>query len=369
MSNQSNGSTQSDVLGVTEAETTIEPFDEDLWLDRLARRVGFGWLSRRLPGDIPPSYLFAVILVGTIAPTVNTYAYLAGDPVVYIKNPFFILQPLSIVGSVFGARNLRQRYHRVTQEMRIKERTTNPEPLVDIVPNWLPWILVGASLLQIFARVMALGGFSAIYREGGLTQVIGWVIMNPLWSVLAAQFVAVYLAVEFIAPWRLYKSDIGIDFLDPEGLGGLRPIGELVKHAYYYMVAGLIAFALVVYGPILSAASWGPTGTTSVVFTVVWLGTVGTVAFAVFILHRFMRQEKRRELHCLNQMLREAIENPWDIKTYDVDDDKETLVDDLQQRIDTVSATGEYPATFSIWSQLLISVALPKVFQLWMVTV
>ncbi|AXG09647.1 hypothetical protein [Haloplanus rubicundus] len=374
MSDQSSESLHSGVFDGTEVKVTsnqplIEPFADDLWLDRLARRIGFGWLSRRLPGNLPPSYLFAVILVGTIVPTINIYAYLAGDPVVYIENPLFVLQPLAIVGGVFGARALRRRYHRVTQEMNLEERADDPEPLLNIVPTWLPWILFAAALLQIGARVWALGGFSAIYREGGLTMVVGWGILNPLWSVLAVQFVAVYLAIEIIAPWRLYKSDIGVDFLDPEGLGGLRPIGELVKHAYYYMVAGLIAFALVVYGPIVSAASWGPTATTSLVFTVIWLGTVVTVAFAVFILHQFMREEKRQELHRLDQMFRETVDNPWDIKRYNVDEKKQAFVKELQQRTETVSATREYPATFSIWSQLLISIVLPKAVQLLLATV
>lgn len=369
MGDQSGESPRGGVFNVTESElasdrSLIEPFDRDLWLDRLARHVGFGRLSRRLPGDIPPSYLFAVILVGSIVPTINAYAYLAGDPVVYIQNPLFVLQPLAIVGGVFGARALRRRYHRVAQEMNLEERAADPEPLLDVVPTWLPWVLFVAALLQIAARVWALGGFGAIYREGGLTMVVGWGILNPLWSVLAVQFVAVYVGVEIVAPWRLYRSDVGVDFLDPEGLGGLRPIGELVKHAYYYMVAGLIAFALVVYGPVVSAASWGPTATTSVVFTAVWLGTVATVAFAVFVLHQFMREEKRRELHRLDRLFRETVNNPWDIKRYDVDDEKRDSVEKLQQRIETVSATREYPATFSIWSQLLISIVLPKAVQL-----
>lgn len=374
MGDQSGESLHSGVFDGTEPTATsnqplLEPFDQDLWLDRLARRVGFGWLSQRLPGNIPPSYLFAVILVGTIVPTVNAYAYLTGDPVVYIENPLFVLQPLAIVGGVFGARALRRRYHRVAQEMNLEERAEDPEPLLNIVPTWLPWVLFVATLLQIGARVWALGGFGAIYRDGGLTMVVGWGILNPLWSILAIQFVAVYVAIEIIVPWRLYKSDIGVDFLDPEGLGGLRPIGELVKHAYYYMVAGLIAFALVVYGPIVSAASWGPTATTSIVFTVIWLGTVATVAFAVLILHQFMREEKRRELHRLDQLFREAVDNPWDIKHYAVDDKKEAFVEELQQRTEMVSATREYPATFSIWSQLLISIVLPKAVQLVLATV
>ncbi len=366
MSQQSSESASAD-LGVTEDETTlnpplVEPLDEDLWLDRLARRVGFGWLSEQLPGDTPPSYLFAFILVGTVVPITTTYAYVAGEPIVYAENPFFILQPVAVVGSVFGARALRRRYHRVTQEMQLEKRTDNPEPLCNIVPNWLPWALFTAALLQIPVRVWALGGLSEIYRESGLTDIIGWIIINPLWSVLAVQFVAVYLAIEVIAPWRLYRSDIEIDFLDPEGLGGLRPIGELVKHAYYYMMIGLIVFALIVYSPTISAS--GPTAATNAVFTAVWIGTILTVGFAVFILHLFLRKEKRVELHRLNSILREVIDNPWDIETYEIDEKKQEQVEELQQRINTVSATQEYPATFSIWSQLLVSIVLPKAFQL-----
>lgn len=99
---------------------------------------------------------------------------------------------------------------------------------------------------------------------------------------------------------------------------------------------------------------------------VAWLVVllVATVAFAVFVLHQFMREEKRRELHRLDEMLRDIIDNPWDIKHYDVDDEEEPLVDELTQRAQTVSATREYPATFSIWSQLLISIILPKGVQL-----
>jgi hypothetical protein len=96
---------------------------------------------------------------------------------------------------------------------------------------------------------------------------------------------------------------------------------------------------------------------------------VATVAFAVLILHQFMREEKRRELHRLDQLFREAVDNPWDIKRYDVDDKKEAFVEELQQRTETVSATREYPATFSIWSQLLISIVLPKAVQLVLATV
>lgn len=37
---------------------STEPESPNLWLDRIARMLGFGWLSERIPGDLPPSYLY-----------------------------------------------------------------------------------------------------------------------------------------------------------------------------------------------------------------------------------------------------------------------------------------------------------------------
>lgn len=353
-----------DALGAIDDVELTPTFDDDLWLDRLARKIGFGWLSDRLPGDIPPSYLYAIILIGTIEPVINGRAYLVGEPVVYLQNPFYILQPIALLCAVYGSRSLRRRYQLVTEEMNISKRATHPERLINIVPSWLPWAFFFSAVVLTYVRMFALGGPLTIYRNSGLSVLLGWAVVNPIWASIAAQFLAVYLSLELLAPWRLWKSDVGIDFLDPEGLGGLRPIGELIKHAYYYMVVGLIVFALVVYGPLISVPEWGATATTSIIFTIAWLATVATVAYAVFTLHRFMRREKRRELLRLKKVEQEYTDDRWDIKTYSVSQDKQDVVDEIRRRMETVSATNEYPATFSIWSQLLLSIILPKAAQL-----
>ncbi|MFW5896360.1 MAG: hypothetical protein ACOCUA_03150, partial [archaeon] len=179
---------------------------EDLWLDRIARKLGMGWLSDKLPGDIPPAYLYAIIMIGCIESVLSTHAYLEGEPVIYIQNPFFVFQPIALLGAVYGSRSLRQRYHRVTEEMSIQKRAENPERLINLVPSWLPWILFIIAICLNFARMFALGGPIEIYREVNLSSLIGWTIANPVWASIATQFLAVYLSVEIIAPWRLLKS-------------------------------------------------------------------------------------------------------------------------------------------------------------------
>ncbi|MFD1589311.1 hypothetical protein ACFR9U_20225 [Halorientalis brevis] len=348
----------------TNPELPEREFDADLWLDRIARALGFGWLSDRLPGGLPPSYLYAIVLITTIEPIGNSYAYVAGDTVAYLKNPFLFLQPIALLMAVYGARALRRRYHHVMQQMEIEQRASEPAKLLDIVPGWLPWLFFVASLVLNFTRVLALGGPGVIYEQYGLPVVIGYMVVNPIWATIFAQFLAVYLSIELLAPWRLWHSDVGVHFLDPENLGGLRPFGELIKHTYYYMVAGLTLFALIAYGPVIVLSEMSRTATTNVMFTAVWLGTVLTVAFAVFTLHRFMRREKRDELWRLERLRQEYIQNPWDIKSFSIADGKQETVDEIEQRMERVSATREYPATFSIWSQLLLSIVLPKAFQL-----
>ncbi|WP_142985086.1 hypothetical protein [Halorubrum cibi] len=253
--------------------------------------------------------------------------------------------------------------------MDVSERASDPERLIQIVPNWLPWGLFLVTVAVTYIRVLSLGGPVAVYRDYGLSGFLGFTVANPIWLSIAAQFLAVYVSVVLLAPWRLWRSDVGIHFLDPERLGGLRPLGELIKHAYYYLAAGLIALALVIYEPILSDPTVEITAATNLFFTLAWVGTIATIAFGVFILHRFMHREKRRELHRLEQARRQHTEDPWDVATYSVPRDNRDIIDDIQHRMSLVSETREYPATFSIWSQLLLSIVLPKAIQMFIANI
>ena len=336
---------------------------EDRWLDGFARRLGFGWLARRLPWAIPPSYLYAVTTIVTFTTVSTAYDLAVGATPIYTENPYFLLQPVALVAAVYAARSLHGAYDGVMAEMRVAERASDPEPLLELVPARLPWALFGvAATLQLVRAVLDASAFDTT----GL--VANFVIFPFVYAPILVQFIAVYVGIEFLAPWRLSRSDVGIHFLDPEGVGGLRPLGELIKRAYYWIVGGLVVYALITYAPFITK-DWTVSAVAGTIFTAVWVGTVATVAFAVFTLHRFMHREKRAEIRDLEAQLREHIENPWDVQSYDVPEGKERRVSDLRDRIDRVSATSEYPATFNIWSQLLLSIAIPKALQVLLASV
>ncbi|WP_336037303.1 hypothetical protein [Halobacterium yunchengense] len=345
---------------------TTRTDDTYLWLDRYAARLGFERLSARLPWDVPPSYLYGVLLILVIDPVLNAWAHASGYRSVFLDNPYFVLQPLALVASIYASRSLVQSYDDVMTEMAVEERTDSPERLTEIVPDWLPWAVFAVGAGYLYVSTFATG-LDAIYRTDGPVGVFAGLVINPLvWVPIAAQFLSVYLSLELLAPYRLVTSDVGIHFYDPEGLGGLRPIGELLKQAYYFMMLGLICYALILYHPLAEVQGLERSPLTDVTFTAIWVVTIATVAFAVFTLHRFMHREKRAELQALEAELRSYVDNPWDVKHRTVPDGDADRVAELQRRMEIVSGTNEYPATFSIWSQLLLAVVLPKGVQLFL---
>lgn len=329
---------------------------QDIWLDSLVRPFGFGWLSTRLPGEAPPSLLYAWITVIVTNATTLLYNLFTGGEIIYTTNPYYALEIIMLPAAVLAAHSLHREYDRAMEEMDIADRATDPTPLLEIVPQWLPWGLftVAVALQFVFPGPVSTYGVTALFDN--------FVVLPFVYTPIVVQFFTTYFAIEILAPVRLWRSDIGIEFLDPEGVGGLRPIGELIKRSYYYIAIGLIGYALIIYAPLIDWG-WKVSNNANFLFTTIWMISIGGVAFGVFVLHRFLHREKREEVRVLKQRLRSQIENPYDVKSYEVPDTKQASVEDLRERITRVNETSEYPATFSIWSQLLLTVALPKAVQ------
>lgn len=338
-------------------ETPLENDDaEDVWLDAVVRPLGFGWLSDRIPGNAPPSFLYAVLSVFVTNMATLSYNLVTGGEIIYTTNPYYALEFLLLPAAVVAARSLHRQYDEAMDEMEIETRATNPGPLLNVVPPWLPWSLFGLAVLLQFLFP------GPVSTYGVTTMVDNFLVLPFVYTPIVIQFFTTYFAIEILAPVRLWQSDIGMDFLDPEGIGGLRPIGELIKRSYYYIAVGLVGYAFITYAPFIDWG-WTVSAGSNFLFTLIWFVTIGGVAFGVFVLHRFMHREKREEIRLLKTELREHIENPYDVKAYAVPEEKRSTVDDLRERITRVNDTSEYPATFSIWSQLLISIALPKAIQ------
>jgi hypothetical protein len=81
--------------GETLDTEVIPPYTDDLWLDRLVRPFGFGWLADRLPWNGTPSQLYAILSVMTLPPLIGVYGVLENSDC--IKNVSRLIQPVTYV--------------------------------------------------------------------------------------------------------------------------------------------------------------------------------------------------------------------------------------------------------------------------------
>jgi|AntDeeMetagen681_2_1112603.scaffolds.fasta_scaffold01049_4 hypothetical protein len=339
------------------------------WLDDIANTIGFGKLASEFPISVAPSTLYLAfgLFVDTIL--LEGYKQLTGGRVTVLDNPFWLAIPVSLIAALYINRDLNRRYQDALHKMQISQRVTDKAGLEELVSGKFRWALFILSVSLIITNLTLFITIPTILSNNGIPGIIGNYIIVPLfYTPVIIDFIATYLGIQLVLPRRLYHSEFRLDFLDPERLGGLRPVGELIKHSYYYTVLGIVAFALFVYGPQifgdLFSSPVEPSPLIDGLFTVAWLSGASVMGYGLWVFHRFMRREKKEKLHELNREYREIVEQPWDITNRRLPDSERDYIDDLEQRMDRITSTREYPATFAMWTQLLIGIILPKGIQL-----
>lgn len=346
-------------------------------VDRLLGRAGLDSLAEpeRIPGDWRPLLWYSVAVAAVEVIGLQGYNVAAGRTPVFVDNPLWLLRPVILLAAAVATWALHHRYDRAVRRSRLLERAGDPARFHGLTPDWLAGgiILVGIA----FTLLNALVGLTIpqLYEVGGPARVVRFLVVTPFGYVpVLGSFLATYVAVEVLVPRRLAESDVGLDFLDPERLGGMRPIGELVKYAYYYVMLGLIAYAVAVYGPhvlegALAYEGLEPPGTAiNLAFSVVWAATVGTMTYGIYVLHRYMTREKREALDRLDRRAREHLDRPWEIERVDTVDFPDEF-ERYREKVAYVSQTKEYPATFTMWTQLVVGVVLPKAIQVFLAAI
>lgn len=346
-------------------------FAGDPWLERVVRRFGFGWAAERLPGDLNPLVLYAVAFVVFDVVVLQGYQHATGRVAVFVENPLWLLTPAAVLGAAFATTELHGRYQVTVERMNLTERASHPSLFDGLVPDRLSLLFVLLGTAFALVNATAFVTVQRIYAVEGLAGVLGWMVVIPLgYAPVAATFLATYVSVEVLLPRRIERAGVGLYYLDPEELGGMRPVGELVKYAYYIVMLGLVAYAVATYGPhvldgVFEYTAYDPPDrSVTLAFTAVWLAAVGTMVYGIYVLHRHMRREKAADLRRLDEEIRDVLEDPWDIAGLETNDDSVDTFGDLRTKMNHVAATSEYPATFTMWTQVVVGVALPKAIQL-----
>jgi hypothetical protein len=349
------------------ADQSVE-IQDPLLVEKLADLFGFGLLSDKLPGDVYPPYLFAGFFLLVDHGIVNVYIHLTGGTHVLVDVPNIVAGPPAVLLAAFGIRYMTNRYQDAIADIRLHDRLDDEEtisPFRRVVPWRAKLAVYLAAVVVLYANIFFAVGLENINRPGGgLIELVNWlVIFEFVYLPFVVEFALVYYGIHFLVPRRIERAGIGLSFFDPRNMGGFAELGQLLKRSYYLYTAGLLLFFVVVYGAVIFSFGSTPAGLFEVVFfSSVWLIGVASIGYSMLTMHRIMSGEKRERIRELEHELQDAIENPYDITEATLPEEGE--LDDIRRRIEAVKATRVYPATFTMWSQIAISVLLPQVLQL-----
>jgi hypothetical protein len=345
--------------------------NEDLLIEKLAELLRFDKLSGMLPiRDIYPPYLLLAFSIFIDFGVVHTYRYFFTPyQHVLIKNPILAVGPLALGLAAVGIRYMSNGYLQAVEGLNLNRRSTesSQDRFKRVFPIKLKLIVHGMFTLSLYAVYVFGVGVNTILEHASLIEfVVNHVfIIGVIYVPFVVEFGLIYFSIHFSIPRRIRRSNIGLFYYDPRNMGGFAPVGQLLKRTYYLYTTGLILFFIFIYGPhILPIVD--PTFELGIVpllfFTSAWMVGIVSIGYSMITMHRIMSTKKEERIQELEKEIEELIENPYDINSSEVKD-KEKL-EDLNRRLEKVKQTRVYPATFTMWSQIVISVLLPQGLQL-----
>jgi hypothetical protein len=335
--------------------------------ERFAYWLGYERLEERLSFMPHPLVFYGFLVVFIDVVLVQGLKELMGYEAVFLSNPAWVIQPVMGIVAPFVTVYLHRRYSQVLEHIDVDSRTSSPEVFDRLVPWQLQAGLYSVFFLNAVYQFVFNQGVDQVLSVGGLPELFAVLVVLPLgYGVIISEFLSTYAGILLFFPRKIRKTDFKINFLDPEGLGGLRPVGELMKAAYYFLMLGLIAAAVMLYAPSiidsLSGSQYGTVGfTQNLLFTLAWLLSIGLMGYGLSQIHWFMKREKRKELTRLDKKAREMVEKPFEMQDLEIGDREK--FDEIRMRMDYINNTREYPTTFTMWVQITIGVILPKLVQ------
>lgn len=339
----------------------FEATDERNLIEYMATLFGFSHLSTTLPGrDIYPPYLFVGFFSFLDLAVLQVYVHFTGGTHILIEAPNTAAGNAAVLLGVWGVRYMSRGYEDALAALRAQERIDSAEMnQFQRIFNWRTKVIIYVSaVIMMYAN--------AILNVGVPNQVTAINFLFTWEFVLLPviiEFALTYYGVHFQLPRRIKKTEFNLFFYDPRNMGGFAAVGQLLKRSYYLYTAGLVLFFLLVYGSVLfSGSGYAPGVFELVFFSTAWFVGLLSIGYSMYTMHQFMSEEKEQRIRELEDELHNIIHNPYDINNSSVVNQEQ--LDDARRRLKQVQNTRVYPATFTMWSQIAISVLLPQLLQI-----
>lgn len=343
---------------------------EPLLIEWVAEKSGFNYISTKLPvSNLYPPYLYLFAFLFLDFGVISVYNHFTGGEHVLLRNPTAVVGIIGVFLAAFGIRYMADQYHDAVNALRVADRDIDSEDkdrftyLVSLRSKKLAWLCVVIGLyLHIFVNI----GISNLISFAGPA-----VLINRLftWQIgylpFVVEFAFLFYGIHFRLPRRIKQVGLNLFFFDPRNMGGFASIGQLLKRSYYLYTIGLLIFFILTYGIYiinLGEQAAEPGLTEAVFFSIAWLVGIVSIGYSMWTIHHVMSMKKEERIREIEDEIRDKFKNPYDVNSSKFPDDGE--IENLDRRLTKVRGTRVYPATFTMWSQITISVFLPQALQL-----
>lgn len=354
-------------------------YKQELLIERIADVLGFKWLSEWLDKKteivpkIPPSYLLVATALFIDMGIFDTLNRFTGKNSV-VQDPGKLFITVGLIVAVVGVRWMHDSYAQAVTGLQLPERNVDNiqkiEKSFKTIPRFkLTIVVYFLALIIHFERLFLHTGLQRVIEiEGLLRAVVGNLVIWPLVTIpLMIEFGLLYFSIHFLLPRRIDQADLNMFFYDPQNLGGFGSVGQLLKKSYYLYTTGLLLYFVMAYWSLLFnnlnlSTPYPEPGTfTAVLFTVLWVIGVLSIAYSMYRMHVLMSRKRDRAIREVEAEIKALLNEPYDI-TVDHIDDPDTRAE-FEHKIAQIRATKRYPSTFTMWSQIAISVLLPQGLQ------
>ncbi|WP_262180091.1 hypothetical protein [Haloarcula laminariae] len=339
----------------------FEARDERNLVEYIATLFGFSRLSAALPGrDIYPPFLLVGFFSFLDVAVLQVYVHLTGGTHILLVTPNIAAGYVAVLLGVYGTRYMSRRYEEALATIRTQERVGSAD--MDQFRRIFSW-RVKVAIYLVAVVVLYANTFLNVGVPNRVTAINYLFTWEFVFLPVIVEFALTYYGIHFLLPRRIKNIEFNLFFYDPRNMGGFAAVGQLLKRSYYIYTAGLVLFFVLVYGPVLLPVSGYEPGLFELVFfSTAWFVGLLSIGYSMYTMHQIMSAEKEQRIRELEADLHEALENPYDIRNAKVVDREQ--FDDARERLEHVRNTRVYPATFTMWSQIAISVLLPQLLQM-----
>jgi hypothetical protein len=349
----------------------INNFDvqQTLLIERISNLYRIDRFEAAIPWvDIYPPYLMLVIFFFIDLVIVNTYKLMTGYEHILLANPTAIAGPIGILLSAVGIRYMSSDYSDAIKYIHRHNRgpETELEGLKKLASLRTKWVVLGIAVVSQYVFILFIGGIGPTIEFEGPAGLVNILFVHEFgYLPFIAEFAVLFFSIHFLLPKYIKDADINLFHYDPRNMGGFAKIGQLLKRSYYVYTTGLLLYFVLLYGPFIFSfnKTMAKPGLTIVLFfSIAWLMGLVSIAYSMFRMHQIMATQKEQRIRELEQEMEKVIDQAHDINSSRITDNEK--FDDIQIRLEQVRNTKVYPATFTMWSQIGISVLLPQALNL-----